>query len=134
MSNVELIRSGLEAFNRNDLDACVAQMAEDFVINLAGLPEPLHGREVWRQGAEMMRGAFPDLTAQIDDVIADGDRIALRLTFTGTHRGEFLGCPATGRTVRYVSHEFYRVKGRRVAEEWICSDIASLMRQISSGE
>jgi steroid delta-isomerase-like uncharacterized protein len=129
-ANVELIRSSLAAFNANDLDACWNQLTDGFVIHLAELPEPLHGRDVWRQGAEMMKQAFPDLAAHIDDVVADGDRVALRLTFTGTHRGDFLGYPATGRTVRYVSHEFYRVDDGLFAEEWICSDLATLMRQI----
>ena len=81
----------------------------------------------------MMRGAFPDLTGHIDEIVADGDRVAVRLTFTGTHRGDFLGCPATGRTVRSVSHEFYRFEGGLIVEEWICSDTATLMRQVNAG-
>jgi steroid delta-isomerase-like uncharacterized protein len=78
-----------------------------------------------------MRRAFPDLEAHIDDIFGAGDRVAVRLTFRGTHAGEFLGVPATGRSVQYVSHEFYRVAGGLIAEEWICSDMATLMRQIS---
>jgi len=62
--------------------------------------------------------------------------VALRLTLHGTHRGDlhlgqFEDFPATGRTIQYVSHEFYRVKDGLVAEEWICSDMASLLRQLS---
>jgi predicted ester cyclase len=84
----------------------------------------------------MMRRAFPDLEARVDDVIAAEDRVALRLTFTGTHEGDFqLGefqtLPATGRTIHYVSHEFYRVNNGLIAEEWICSDTASLLSQLS---
>ena len=56
---------------------------------------------------------------------------ALRLTLSGTHKGEFQGIPATGRTISYVSHEFYRVADGLVAEEWICSDMASLFSQLS---
>lgn len=50
---------------------------------------------------------------------------------SGTHEGEFQGIPATGRTISYVSHEFYRVAGGVFAEEWICSDMATLFRQLS---
>lgn len=57
--------------------------------------------------------------------------LAVRLSFHGTHSGEFLGLPATGRSIEYVGHEFYRVAGGVIAEEWICSDMATLMRQIS---
>ena len=130
-SNIELIKSTMEAFNANDLDTCTSRLSERFVIHLAELPQPLHGREVWRQGADAMKTAFPDLTGHIDDIVVEGDRIGLRLTLTGTHRGDFQGCPATGRAVRYVSHEFYRLDEGLIAEEWICSDTATLMRQIS---
>jgi steroid delta-isomerase-like uncharacterized protein len=131
-TNVELVRAGIDAFNAGDLDACVQGIAPDLVINLAELPEPLRGRDTWRQGAELMRRAFPDLTLQVEDVVAAGDRVALRLVISGTHLGEFQGMPATGRPVRYVSHEFYRLADGLIAEEWICSDTATLVRQLSS--
>lgn len=130
-TSIELVRGGFEDFNAGDLDACVARLTPDFVINLAELPEPMHGCEAWRQGAELMKRAFPDLRAEIEDIFGAQDRVAVRLTFRGTHSGEFLGVPATGRSVRYVSHEIYRVADGLMAEEWICSDTATLMRQIS---
>lgn len=129
--NVELLRAGFDELNAGDLDACVAHAAPDLVMNLAELPEPLHGTQTWRQNAEMMKRAFPDLHAHVDDIFAAADRVAVRVTFTGTHSGDFLGIPATGRSVRYVSHEFYRVADGLIAEEWICSDLATLMRQIT---
>ena len=106
-------------------------MTPDFVINLAELPEPLHGRETWRQGVEVMRSGFPDITVHIEDVLAAHDKVALRLRLRGTHSGEFMGFPATGRTIEYVSHEFYRIADGLIAEEWICSDMATLFRQLS---
>ena len=92
----------------------------------------MRGPDVWRQGAGVIRLGFPDLHARIDDLVAEGDRVAVRLTFRGTHQGEFLGVPATGRTVEYVSHEFYRFADGLVAEEWICSDLASLQGQLTA--
>jgi steroid delta-isomerase-like uncharacterized protein len=130
-ANVELVRAGFEAFNAGDVDECLARMAPDFVINLAELPGPQHGREVWRQGFELMKRAFPDLEAHIEDIFAAQDKVAVRLRFRGTHSGEFLGIGATGRVVEYVSHEFYRIAGGLIAEEWICSDMATLLGQIS---
>jgi steroid delta-isomerase-like uncharacterized protein len=130
-ANIALVRSTLDAFNEGDLDTCVARMGPDFVMNLAGLP-PMRGPDVWRQGANVIRLGFPDLHARIDDLVAEGDRVAVRLTFRGTHQGEFLGVPATGRTVSYVSHEFYRIADGLVAEEWICSDLASLQGQLTA--
>jgi len=89
-------------------------------MHFAELPAPLHGREKWQQGFELMKRAFPDLEAHVDDLVAAEDRVAVRVSFSGTHAGEFHGMPATGRTVHYVSHEFYRVEDGLIAEEWIC--------------
>ena len=129
--NVELVRAGFQAFNAGDADECLALAAPDLIINLAELPEPQHGHEVWRQGFEMMRHAFPDLQAHIEDIFGAEDKVAVRVRFRGTHSGDFLGIPATGRTIEYVSHEFYRIAGGLVAEEWICSDMATLLGQLS---
>jgi steroid delta-isomerase-like uncharacterized protein len=129
-ANAELVRAGFVAFSAGDVDGCLALIAPDLIINLAELPEPQHGRETWRLGFEMMRHAFPDLQAHIEDIVAAQDKVAVRLRFRGTHSGEFLGFPATGRTVEYVSHEFYRIADGLIAEEWICSDMATLLGQL----
>jgi steroid delta-isomerase-like uncharacterized protein len=126
-----LVLESIEALNRGDMERLLAVVAPDIVIHYAEMAEPLHGRETWRQGFELMRNAFPDLEAHVDDVVAAEDKVAIRLSFRGTHQGEFQGIPATGRTVHYVSHEFYRVENGVFAEEWICSDTASLFRQLS---
>ena len=73
--NVEIVRAGFEAFNAGDVDGCLARMAPDFVINLAEVPGPQHGHEVWRQGFELMKHAFPDLEAHIKDIFGAQDRI-----------------------------------------------------------
>lgn len=130
-ANAALVRESFEAFNAGDTDRVLAVVAPDLVMHLAEAPEPLHGRESWQQGYEMMRRAFPDLEAHVDDVVAAGDRVAVRLSFTGTHSGDFQGISATGRTIHYVSHEFYRVADGVIAEEWICSDTSSLFRQLT---
>jgi steroid delta-isomerase-like uncharacterized protein len=130
-ANAVLVRRSVEALNAGDLDTLLAVVAPDVVIHYAELPEPLHGRETWQQGFELMKLAFPDLEAQIDDIVAADDKVALRLTLRGTHRGEFQGIPPTGRTIGYVSHEFYRVRDGVVAEEWICSDLATVFRQLT---
>ena len=87
---------------------------------------------MWRQGIDVALAAFPDLRAEVKDCFGAGDRVAVRLVFHGTHTGEFLGIPATGRTVSYDSTELYRVVDDRIVEEWICSDLAGLMRQLTA--
>ncbi|OEU96431.1 hypothetical protein AN216_20640 [Streptomyces oceani] len=123
------MRTTFDAFNAGDLAACTSRMASEFVINLAGAPTR-YGQDVWQQGVDIMRQGFPDMQAHIEDVFGSGDRVAMRLTFRGTHTGEFQGIPATGREVSYTSNEIYRVEDGVIAEEWICSDMAGLMAQL----
>jgi steroid delta-isomerase-like uncharacterized protein len=129
--NAALVRESFEAFSAGDTERLLRVVSPDLVMHFAEAPEPLRGREVWLQGFELMKRAFPDLEAQVDDVVAAGDKVAVRVTFDGTHSGEFQGMPATGRRIHYVSHEFYRVEDGVIAEEWICSDMSSLFRQLS---
>jgi predicted ester cyclase len=56
----------------------------------------------------------------------------VRLTFQGTHRGSFFGIEPTGRRVRFTSVELYRVDGDRIAEEWVSSDVTTLMGQLNA--
>lgn len=128
--NVALVLDSLEALNAGDTERLLASVRPDLVLHLAEAPEPIRGREAWLEGFELMRRAFPDLEVRVDDIVAAEDKVAVRLTLRGTHAGDFQGFPATGRAVEYVSHEFYRVEDGRIAEEWICSDTASLFRQL----
>jgi steroid delta-isomerase-like uncharacterized protein len=130
-ANAALVRESVEALNAGDTARLLAVVAPDVVIHYAEMPEPLHGRETWLKGFELMKRAFPDLHAHVDDIVAAEDKVALRLTLSGTHQGEFQGIQASGRTIGYVSHEFYRVADGLIAEEWICSDMASLFRQLT---
>ena len=130
-ANAALVLESFDAVNAGDTKTLLAVVAPDIVMHFAEMPEPLRGRETWQQGFEMMKRAFPDLEAHVDDVVAAEDRVAVRVSFRGTHAGEFQGIPATGRTIQYVSHEFYRVDDGLIGEEWICSDMASLFRQLS---
>ena len=129
---VKLVRRSFETFNRGDIDACVDLLTPDFVANVAGAPGPTIGRDPWKQNALMFREAFPDLHAQIEDIFGVGDRVAVRLTFRGTHRGAFLGMPATSREVVFSSVEIYRAEGDQLAEEWVSPDVTSLMRQLGA--
>lgn len=129
-ANTQLVRSAVAAINDHDAERLLALVASDMVIHYAELPEPLVGRDTWLHGFQAMAEAFPDFQVEVEDLVAAGDRVALRVRITGTHTGEFQGIPATGRRISYVSHEFYRLVGDSVAEEWICSDMASLFAQL----
>lgn len=128
--NARLMREAFASLQRHDLDACTALMTPDFVINIAGMPAARRGIPAWRRHARTMLTAFPDVRLSLHDVVAAGDRVAVRMTLSGTHQGEFMGIRATGRRVEYESSEIYRIEGGLIAEEWICSDMMTLLSQL----
>jgi predicted ester cyclase len=130
--HVAVVRTAFAKLEQGDLDACAEQLTEDFIINLPGLPEPLHGRETWKFGVKAMLDGFPDLRTTIEDIFGAGDRVAVRLHFSGTHTGSFQGVPPTHRHVAFSSIDIYRVEGDKIAEEWVSPDMMGLMRQISA--
>ncbi|GLZ46516.1 hypothetical protein Acsp06_27010 [Actinomycetospora sp. NBRC 106375] len=74
--------------------------------------------------------AFGDLHVAVDDVVAEGDRVVVRLTFSGTHDGPFHGLPPTGRAVRFGAIRIYRVADGTLVETWAHQDAMGLMAQI----
>ncbi len=101
--------------------------------------DPPSPSEVWPQGAEgarqslaTYRAAFPDLHYTVESVLADGDDVALRYTFQGTHRGVFLGIPATGTEVRFTGISLFRILGDKIIESWGQFDLLDFLQQIGT--
>lgn len=92
------------------------------------------GRDGLRQAFAMFRRAFPDVRHVIEDVIADGDRVAVRLRAEGTHRGELFGIPASGRRVTQAAIVIYRLAGGKIVERWSMSsnDLLQEVRRVAS--
>jgi len=130
--NMALMRAAFDAMRRKDMDACTSFMAPDFIINLAGMPYQMHGPAAWRKNAALFFKAFPDFQLVEEDMFAAGDRVAVRFRFIATHSGEFLGTPGTGKQVDYQSYEIYRIADGKIAEEWICSDLLTILTQIGA--
>ena len=106
-----------------------AFFAPDFVshTNPPGFPEGVEGV---RRFFAMFRDAMPDVEVTIDELIADGDRAAVATTISGTHTGELLGLPATGRPVEVVGVDMVRVRDGRIVEHRGLTDTVGLMRQL----
>jgi steroid delta-isomerase-like uncharacterized protein len=77
----------------------------------------------------MVHQAFPDLHAEVHDVIAEGELVAARVTYTGTHQGEFVGIPATGKKTTISGVDFFRMQDGRQAEHWGGPDMFSFLVQ-----
>lgn len=106
-------------------------MHPDLVVTLAGVPEPIVGREFWLGGVLEMASAFPDLQTTVVGAVCEGDVVAVRSVLRGTHSGVFNGMAGTGRRIEVMSNDFYRIESGRVVEAWIVTDTGTLFGQIS---
>ena len=94
-----------------------------------GLPSP-QGSEGIKQFFGMMFAAFPDFHVVIDDQVAEGDKVVTRKTVSGTHQGDFMGIPATGKRMEIPVIDVFRVVNGKCTDHWSVSDQMSMMQQL----
>ena len=118
-----------ELWHAKNYDVIDQLLTPDFIAhNLpAGLPA---NREGYKKVAAFIHKAFPDIHYTIEDIIADKDKVVLRWDSRGTHKGEFMGIPATNKKVSRSGITIYRIAEGRIAEWWNASDLLTIMRQI----
>lgn len=123
-------RVDTEAFSAGgDLSVLDEFVAAD-VVNHTAPPDMQHGRENLRQLAQLWRAAFPDLKVTIDDVVAEGDLVAVAWTGGGTHLGDLFGIPPTGKHAVMSGIEFNRMQDGRIVERWGNNDQLGLFVQL----
>ena len=93
-------------------------------------PTTLRGREEFKQLLSLYITAFPDARFTVEDEIADGDRVASRYTFRGTHRGELLGIPPTGKQVTVTGIIINRIVNGKTEEGWLNFDALGMLQQL----
>lgn len=126
----DVVRGFYEAvFNKGDQAALNDLVAADFVDHN---PFPGQGpdREGLRQFVQTFRGPLPDLRVEIQDMIAQGDKIAVRWTARATHKGDFLQIPATGKQVTISGIDIMRIADGKIAEHWGHQDQLGFVREI----
>jgi len=129
--NKEVVQQMLEnVFSGGDMDAIDEVIAPDFIEHEELPPGMPAGREGIKASIAMMHAAFPDFTVTIDDMIAEGDRVAVRLTWSGTQDGEFMGMPPTGKSFSMNVFDIFRMEGGQVVEHWGLSDTMAMMTQL----
>src|SRR5438067_8819293 len=100
-------------WNRWDFALADELIAEDIAFR-GSLGVSVRGREAFREYMDSVRRAFPDFHNRVEELIAEGDRVVARLTYTGTHRGELFGVAPQGRRVSYAGVAIFRVADGRV--------------------
>jgi steroid delta-isomerase-like uncharacterized protein len=96
------------------------------------LPIEATGAQLLKEVFGRLHQAFPDLHVTVEDVIAEGDKVVGRNTVTGTHRGQYMGIPPTGKSVTYNEIFIARFVNGRIAETWGVVDVLSQMRQLGA--
>ncbi|RYV51925.1 ester cyclase [Pengzhenrongella frigida] len=125
-------RSLYDQLNTGDLDGFGDLLADDFVEY-----EVTPGLEPTKAGVmeffRMQRAAFPDMRMDVEDVVASGAKVVVRARYTGTHRGEFMGMPATGKSVDVQLIDIFRVgDDGLVHEHWGVLDALAMMQQLGA--
>ena len=131
-ANKTLVRRLVEeGINQANESVFLDLLSPDVVDHYArpGLPP---GRAGWNLYRKLFRAAFPTGRWEIEDIVAEGDLIAARASFTGTHQGEFLGVPPTGRQVTVSAIHICRLADGKIVERWVNSDELGMLRQLGA--
>lgn len=114
------------------MDAADEIYAPDYIGHDANFPEDIRGVGAAKQIAATYRSAFPDSEFTVEDQIAEGDKVATRLTVRGTHQGELEGIAPTGKRVEIKGIVISRIAEGKIAEAWSVFDILGMMQQIGA--
>ncbi len=128
-ANKAVVQALYDAIDSQDYDRIGELIADDFLGHAAGSPEPFDKNG----GIEMIRAwysAFPDYVHVVETMVAEGNRVAVRLTYNATHQGEFEGIPATGNRISYAGAQIVTMADGQIKEMWVLEDMLGLMSQL----
>ena len=119
-----------EVWNQGALDVADELLAADCIVHTPPNPDTV-GTEAFKGMVGMYLAAFPDLQWTTEDIIAEGDKVVIRWTATGTHQGELMSIPASGRQVTWTGMTIYRFADGKIVENWWAYDALGMMQQIT---
>jgi predicted ester cyclase len=121
-----------EFFHTGDADLVDSVLDENVVQHISGLPPEAQSLEGFKQLLPALPQAFPDTLFEAEDLVAEGDKVAFRLIWSATHRGEFFGIPPTGIRATVTEMHIFRIAGGKVVERWGEWDALGLMQQLGA--
>lgn len=126
--NKAVIRRWFDMINKHDLSMINEIVSDDYGLNEFGME--LKGPEALKQAFTLGFAGFPDLRYRIDDMVAQGDKVAVRYTRTGTHKGEYRGFAPKNKWTTVTGAFFYRLAGGKITEAMGYSDRLDLLQQM----
>lgn len=130
-ANKQIVRRYQQIYNSNELDALTEVVSDDLLTPkiMPGVP---HGIEGAKAAHQIMLSGFPDYQTIIEDLIAEGDKVAARITMSGTNTGSFMGIPPTGKFVSFTGMYIARIADGKIVEHWGEEDAVSLLTQLGA--
>jgi steroid delta-isomerase-like uncharacterized protein len=125
-----MVRAIEEVWNRENFAILPEIVADEFVIHAATPEAEVRGVEGAKQFVKMIHSAMPDIRFTIVDQVAEGDRVVTRWVAQGTHEGDLMGIPPTGKRVTLSATDIDRIANGKVVECWTTLDGASMMQQM----
>ena len=119
-----------DLWNRWNLEAANDLISPELKFR-GSLGITVRGIEGFQGYVSTIRSAFPDFHNWVEDLVAEGDKVVARLTYTGTHQGEMFGLAPTGRTITYTGIAVFRISGDKIVEGWVMGDRWGLFQQIN---
>jgi steroid delta-isomerase-like uncharacterized protein len=126
--NKAAVRACFENASRGYFDALDDILTTDYILH----PEEVRGARGLEEMVQGYRDALSGLRVTINQQFSDGDYVATRYTITGTHDGDLMGVPPSGKDVSFTGITISRCEGGRIAEEWELTDVAGLLGQIGA--
>jgi steroid delta-isomerase-like uncharacterized protein len=128
-NNKALARQLTKLLDHDDKAKIMEILSPDFVSHFTGIPRPLD-REQYLQVNHLAKIAFNDLTRSVEDLVAEDDRVVVRITARGTHTGMFQGIAGTGKLTKITGIAIRRILEEKIVEEWVITDQLGLLQQI----
>jgi steroid delta-isomerase-like uncharacterized protein len=131
-TNKIVMRRFLEFINTASESLAQELISPDAIFHVPWSTEPMRGPAGYLAIIGMMRGGFPDIQWTLEEMVAEGDKVAARFTMRGTHRGAFFGVPPTGKIIAAQAMNIYRLTGGQFVEEHGQPDMLGLLQQIGA--
>jgi predicted ester cyclase len=128
--NKAIVRKMVEEYNKANFDILDDLVAPEYIGRFSGPPHQLQGLESLKQLFKMGREGCPDWHETIEDIIAEGDKVWVRTTYTGTNTGEFFGLAPTGKKITTMAVDIYRIINGKIVEGWNIGDSSLLLKQL----
>jgi steroid delta-isomerase-like uncharacterized protein len=126
-----VLRYLMEMVNQRAVGLASQLFAEEYVSRSPHGPET-RGPESMAQLVNRLASAFPDVLVAVEDIVAEGEKVAARITIHGTHRGEWRGIAPTGSRVAFTEHQVYHLAGGKIVARWFLVDLGGALAQLGA--